>query len=390
MNEMTEMTEMTETKNEFLTWLAGFGEYAPLLRILLTVVLVAIGLFGARLFRWVFHQLRSRLEGKLPDWLQILFDGFTEPAILFVRCLLWYFAFLMFPWSFDATSTVWKAAGTAMAIAAVCLLTQGLWNSAGLCRLLLRSAQNRLDLETNKTMNSFFEKIYRALVLLFGGIQILDLLGCEVNGLITGAGIAGLAVSLGAQSTLSNLIAGASMVIERPFGIGDYITLGSFEGAVEDISFRSTRIRTLDNSVITVENSKVSAEYICNATARKNRLLNFTLGVTYGTPRERLEALCEDLRALLKKDPQVLPESIYVTLSGFGASSIDIEVRCYVTALGGDDFRQLKSRLNWQIMDIMEHNGCDFAFPSTSVYLETPASTAQADGSDSPAGSADQ
>lgn len=374
MNEIPEMTEITQTKNEFLTWLAGFGDYAPLLRILLTVVLVAIGLFGARLFRWIFHQLRGKLEGKIPDWLQILFDGFTEPAILFMRCLLWYFAFLMFPWSFGAASPIWNTAGTVMAIAAVCLLTQGLWNSAGLCRLLLRSAQNRLDLETNKTMNSFFEKIYRALVLLFGGIQVLNLLGCEVNGLITGAGIAGLAVSLGAQSTLSNLIAGASMVIERPFGIGDYITLGSFEGTVEDISFRSTRIRTLDNSVITVENSKVSAEYICNATTRQNRLLSITVGVTYGTPRKQLETLCDDFRGMLKKDSQVLPDTVHVNLSNFGASSIDIELRCYVTALGGDDYRQLKSRLNWQIMDIMAQDGCDFAFPSTSVYLETSPS----------------
>lgn len=368
------MNEMIETKTEVLSWLAGFGEYAPLLRILLAVILIFVGLFGARLFRWIFHQLRDKLASKLPEWLQILFDGCTEPAILFVRCLLWYFAFLIFPWAFDAASPVWKTAGTVMAIASVCLLTQGLWNSAGLCRLLLRSAQNRLDLETNKTMNSFFEKIYRALVLLFGGIQVLNLLGCEVNTLITGAGIAGLAVSLGAQSTLSNLIAGVSMVIERPFGIGDYITLGSFEGTVEDISFRSTRIRTLDNSVITVENSKVSAEYICNATTRQNRLLSMTVGVTYGTSREHLETLCDDLRAMLKKDPQVLPESVYVMLSNFGASSIDIEIRCYVTALGGDEFRVLKSRLNWQIMDIMEKDGCDFAFPSTSVYLETPVS----------------
>lgn len=368
------MNEMIETKTEVLSWLAGFGEYAPLLRILLAVILIFVGLFGARLFRWIFHQLRDKLASKLPEWLQILFDGCTEPAILFVRCLLWYFAFLIFPWAFDAASPVWKTAGTVMAIASVCLLTQGLWNSAGLCRLLLRSAQNRLDLETNKTMNSFFEKIYRALVLLFGGIQVLNLLGCEVNTLITGAGIAGLAVSLGAQSTLSNLIAGASMVIERPFGIGDYITLGSFEGTVEDISFRSTRIRTLDNSVITVENSKVSAEYIQNVTTRNSRLWNFVIGVTYDTPRDRIEALCADLTALCQAEPMVLADTVQVALIGFGASSIDIDLRMYVTTLGLNDFRALKNRLNLQIMDLMERRGCEFAFPSTSVYLEkTPA-----------------
>ena len=122
-----------------------------------------------------------------------------------------------------------------------------------------------------------------------------------------------------------------------------------------------------------MENSKVSAEYICNATTRQNRLLSITVGVTYGTPRKQLETLCDDFRTMLRKDSQVLPDTIHVILSNFGASSIDIELRCYVTALGGDDFRQLKSRLNWQIMDIMAQDGCDFAFPSPSVDLETPS-----------------
>ena len=181
-------------------------------------------------------------------------------------------------------------------------------------------------------------------------------------------------MSLAAQSTLSNLIAGITLVMERPFGIGDYIVLGSFEGTVEEISFRSTKLRTPDNCLITVENSKVSAEYIQNVTTRNSRLWNFVIGVTYDTPRDRIEALCADLTALCQAEPMVLADTVQVALIGFGASSIDIDLRMYVTTLGLNDFRALKNRLNLQIMDLMERRGCEFAFPSTSVYLEkTPA-----------------
>ena len=139
-------------------------------------------------------------------------------------------------------------------------------------------------------MGHFFENIFHALVGLFAGIAMLDRLGVPVSGLLTGAGVAGLAVSLAAQSTLNNLIAGITLVLERPFGIGDYIVLGDCEGTVEDISFRSTRIRSPDNVAITIENSKITAEYIQNYDRRQSRLWKFAIGLTYDTPREKTRA----------------------------------------------------------------------------------------------------
>ena len=118
---------------------------------------------------------------------------------------------------------------------------------------------------------AFLENIFRALVLLFAGIAMLDTMGVPVTGLLTGAGVAGIAISLAAQSTLSNLIAGVALVLEHPFGIGDYIVLGSLEGTVEDISFRSTKFRTLDNVVVSIENSKVASSTSATATSAKSR-----------------------------------------------------------------------------------------------------------------------
>lgn len=91
-------------------------------------------------------------------------------------------------------------------------------------------------------MGRFFENIFRAVVGVVAGIAVLDALGIPVTGLLTGAGVAGIGITLAAQSTMSNLIAGVALVLEHPFGIGDYVILGSYEGTVEDISFRSTRI----------------------------------------------------------------------------------------------------------------------------------------------------
>ena len=203
-----------------------------------------------------------------------------------------------------------------------------------------------------------------------GSSMALDLVGVPVTGLLTGAGVAGLAVSLAAQSTLSNLIAGITLVVEHPFGIGDYVMLGSYEGTVEDISFRSTRLRTPDNVVITVENSKICAEYIQNVTARTSRLWQFTIGLTYNTAPDTVERLRKDLRELLAENPHIDAENLQVYLSEFADSSINVTVRAYADTLALADFNRLKSNVNVQIMRLMQADGCSFAFPSTSVYLE--------------------
>ena len=238
-----------------------------------------------------------------------------------------------------------------------------------MCHLLLRSAENHLDLATNKTMGRFFENIYKVLVVVFAGIAALDQLGVPVSGLLTGAGVAGLAISLAAQSTLSSLIAGITLVLEHPFGIGDYIILSSVEGTVEDISFRSTRIRNLDNVVITIENSKVCAEYIQNANQRTSRLWQFTLGLTYDTTEEQIQRVTQDLTQLLQDQPTVQPNGVTVTLDKFNDYSLDILVRVYLTTLPYADYLKERHRLNLLIMQTVKNAGCEFAFPTTTVEM---------------------
>lgn len=340
-----------------------------LLRWLPTLLLLAGAAAVPTLFKVITGRILKKLEGHLPEWLHILLHSYHKPATMMLRASFLYAALFFLPVLFNGS--LWQqAVGTVFHISLVALAGWGGWTSAPLCRLLLRSAENHLDVETNRTMGRFFENIYRALVILLAAIMILDLCGVPVTGLLTGAGVAGLAVSLAAQSTLSNLIAGITLVMEHPFGIGDYVVLGSYEGTVEDISFRSTRLRTPDNVVITVENSKICAEYIQNVTDRKSRLWQFSIGVRYDTPSGSVKSLCAHLEELLKGDPSVLSDKVTVYLSEFADSSINITARLYVDTVAYNDFLRLKDRLNLRIMDLVKAEGCDFAFPSASIYME--------------------
>lgn len=321
------------------------------------------------LYRRFAKSLLQKLHALMPEVLQILAEAYLEPTALLLRTFLGYAALHALPIQFAEKFPVYSVLALFFRLCVIFFIGYGAWQAAPMCRLLLRSAENHLDLATNKTMGRFFENIYKVLVVVFAGIAALDQLGVPVTGLLTGAGVAGLAISLAAQSTLSSLIAGITLVLEHPFGIGDYIILSSVEGTVEDISFRSTRIRNADNVVITIENSKVCAEYIQNANQRTSRLWQFTLGLTYDTTEEKIQRVTQDLTRLLQSQPTVQPNGVTVTLDKFNDYSIDILVRVYLTTLPYAEYLKERHRLNLLIMQTVKNAGCEFAFPTTTVEM---------------------
>lgn len=321
------------------------------------------------LYRRFAKSLLQKLRTLMPEVLQILTEAYLEPTTLLLRTFLGYAALHALPVQFAEKFPVYSVLALFFRLCVIFFIGYGAWRAAPMCRLLLRSAENHLDLATNKTMGRFFENIYKVLVVVFAGIAALDQLGVPVTGLLTGAGVAGLAISLAAQSTLSSLIAGITLVLEHPFGIGDYIILSSVEGTVEDISFRSTRIRNADNVVITIENSKVCAEYIQNANQRTSRLWQFTLGLTYDTTEEQIQRVTQDLTQLLQSQPTVQPNGVTVTLDKFNDYSLDILVRVYLTTLPYAEYLKERHRLNLLIMQTVKNAGCEFAFPTTTVEM---------------------
>ena len=337
-------------------------------RCLCAALLLAAGLVLRRwLLRWLFPHLA---QFHLPSHaMGILVGSFARPAAQFAALTGLYLALASLPWGAAAATRAFLLKLYRFAV--ILLLSWGLYGASELTGLLLSGA--REEVRANKTLRSVLVKVYKVMVVILGGLMAAQELGLPVTGILTSAGLVGLTLSLAAQDTASNLFAGMMILVERPFQIGDWVVIGSVEGSVEDITFRSTKVRALDNSLYILTNSDVCAATINNGTQRTKRLYRFTLGVEYGATRAQLEKLTADLRAMLAASPHTYEDSVVVEVSGFGASSIDLLVSAYVRTPDAATFYRMRNDLNLDLMDIVRADGLDFAFPSTSVYIKDGA-----------------
>ena len=242
------------------------------------------------------------------------------------------------------------------------------WAIPGFPALLLASSSE--EVRTNRTLLTLLDKAYKIVVVLLCGATIAQESGLPVGSIVASAGLVGLTISLAAQDMAKNFFSGVVILLDKPFSIGDWISVGEVEGEVVDINFRSTKVRALDNSVYILTNSTVSSATINNATLRNKRLYRFTLGVTYDTTRPQLEKLMADLTAMLKASPDAYEDTAFVRMTGFGDSSINLMVSAYLRTADYGVFLRMQNDLNLNIMDVMKADGVEFAFPSTTVYLE--------------------
>ena len=157
-------------------------------------------------------------------------------------------------------------------------------------------------MKLDKIVFPFLSRILRSIIIGLTICVVLDEWGYNVNGFITGLGIGGLAFALAAQETLANLFGGLVIILDKPFSIGDYIKTANVEGTVEDINFRSTKIRALDKGLVTEPNSVIAKSTIINWTKRDVRRMSFNIGVTYHTSKEQLQNCITKIRNMLIDD----------------------------------------------------------------------------------------
>ena len=221
-----------------------------------------------------------------------------------------------------------------------------------------------------QTIRPITIKTIRALVYAFAVLIIAQEWGYDVKGFLAGLGLVGFAVAMGAQDTITNMLSGLFLVVDKSISVGDWISTDSVEGTVEEMSFRTTKIRTFEQSLITVPNSLLANNPITNYTQRGMRRIRFTLGVTYSTSVEQLEAVTEKIDAMLRDHPDVVTDTVFVHFKTFNDSSLDILVYCFTGAMGYGEYMNVRQDINYKIMTIMEEESVSAAFPSTSIYIE--------------------
>ena len=224
--------------------------------------------------------------------------------------------------------------------------------------------------EINLTALKFVSNIIRILVIAIAVVMIISELGYNINGLITGLGVGGLAVSLAAQDVIKNLISGFIIVFDKPFKVGDFIKSNDIEGTVLEVRMRSTKIRKLDDSVVTMPNTKLTDESVINISRMDKRLINDEIGITYSTPNDIIQKCLDDIKKYLISDDEIINDPLRVEFKSFEDSSLVINFFCYTTVTDIHEYQAVLSKVNMNIKHIIEENGAEFAFPSRSVYME--------------------
>ena len=221
----------------------------------------------------------------------------------------------------------------------------------------------------------WLRKATRALIAFFAVAAVLQQWGVRIGPMLAGMGIAGAAVALGAQVLFKNLISGVLILIERRVQYGDWIKVqGVIEGTVESIGFRSTRIRQFDDSAVQVPNADLADNAVINYTQMRRRRIFWLIGVPYSTTIEQLRQIQHEIEAYIQGNAAFVDKdtaSTFVRIDSFGASAINIMVYCYTTTTRWGEWLQVKEDLAYRIMEIVLGAGSSFAFPSTSVYVET-------------------
>jgi MscS family membrane protein len=209
-------------------------------------------------------------------------------------------------------------------------------------------------------------------LLIIAGILVgLHRFGVNLTAALAGLGVGGIAVALAAQKTLENIIGGASLVFDKAMNVGEMVKLGDTLGTVEEIGLRSTRIRTLDRSVLSVPNGQLAGMMLESLSARDKFWLHPILRLRYGITSEQAQAVLDGLRKLLDRSPAVEGGSIRVRLLNFAPSFMEIEVFAYVYANDWNGFLEIQEGLLLEMMECIESAGAEIALPSQTIFLSS-------------------
>jgi small-conductance mechanosensitive channel len=257
------------------------------------------------------------------------------------------------------------------AVAIITLIVQAaIWGSATVTYLVTRYAKHRMEADpTSVTTISAVGVLGRIVIYSVAVLLVLDNLGVDITAMVAGLGIGGVAVALAAQNILGDLFASASIVLDKPFVLGDFIIVGSEMGSVERIGLKTTRVRSLSGEQLVFANNDLLQSRIRNYKRMLERRVVFSLGVIYGTPHEKVAAIPEMIREAVEAQEQVRFDRAH--FKQFGHSSLDFEIVYYVLSADYNLYMDIQQAINLLIYQRFEKEGLEFAFPTQTIHLES-------------------
>lgn len=242
----------------------------------------------------------------------------------------------------------------------------GLDENNGLFRKITTKRGKKLD----QTAILTILKTIKIAIYIIAGFMVVSELGYDLTGLVASLGIGGVVITLAAQDTAKSLIGGVSIFLDKPFKVGDYIKVGEYEGTVEEIKFRSTNIRTVDNSVLHIPNSEMSISAVVNYSEMEKRRYLSRLTLELDTRLEKVEEVKNQIQIMLSEKEEVIKETISVKFQDISANGMDIVVIAYINETNYGKFLETKEQINYSIMEILQNSGVELAYNTQTIYVK--------------------
>jgi MscS family membrane protein len=345
-------------------------EWWQWIAVVVVIVLgLALGRLLGRLSEAICSRLASRTSTSIDD--EVIHAG-APPLTAFWSLLLMQLALPAIGLHAQAATFASDAISVGMFAVVFWAMMRGVHVAA----ILASRTAWALRSPSSRSLIPLARRTLKAIVFVIGVVSMLSNLGYPVASLIAGLGVGGIAIALAAQKTVENLFGAFSLGVDQPIREGDFVKVEDFVGTVEEVGLRSTRIRTLDRTLVTIPNGRLADMRLESFAVRDRLRLACKLGVLYSTAPEKLDLIVGELRSTLRRHPKIWPDSVNVHVADFGESSVNIDVMCWFQTTQWDEFLQIRHDTYLEFMRIVHAAGSDFAFPTRT--LEFSASFTQA------------
>ena len=342
------------------TWLLWFPLWKWFFVLLLIPVLFGLSIVVTRLFTLMLLLFMRRIAKVRVDQHVVRLTG--PLRILIFALAIWFVSLLSHS---VVTSAFWGY------VAATLTVVGATWLCVRIIDVTFKLKQSRLVVTSSDkiSMVQLGRKLSKIVAVTVGAVVIFYIAGINIAAVLTGLGIGGIAIAFAAQKTLENLFGGIMIIWDQPIRVGDFCRAGEHMGTVENIGLRSTRIRTLDRTLVSVPNGQLAVMSLENFTRRDKIWFHHTLRLRYETTADQLRHILAEIRRMLYEHSKVETGSARIRFIAFGNSSLDLEVFAYVLETAYEAFLHVQEDLLLRIMDIIEGRGSGFALPSQTTYL---------------------
>ncbi len=331
------------------------------------LVVIALGVVVDRVAQFLARAAMRRWLQRFPEVSRRIGDADTRlrPLGLMLMAALWWIGILLLGLPEEVLLVLLVAVKLLASVAAVWTA----WRLVDVVSALLAEKAAATDNRVDDVLVPMVTRTLKIFIAVGGVVFVADNLNIDVTGLLAGLGLGGLAFALAAKDLVQNFFGSVTVLLDRTFTVGDWIIVDDIEGTVEHMGFRSTRIRTFYNSLVTIPNSRFITAEVDNMGARRYRRYKQKFGVTYDTPPEKIEAFCEGLREIVRQHPYMRKDYFQIWFNDLGPSALEILI--YVFWETPDWTTELRERHRFllDVLRLADELGVAFAFPTQTIHL---------------------